>query len=62
MLSLKDWRRSAVSIAADIEEVGGGSQPVSSQTIRHTLYQMDMLILTTFPKGCTHFFWQGFSF
>ena len=21
-----------------------------------------MLILTTFPKGCTHFCWQGFSF
>ena len=21
-----------------------------------------MLILTTFPKGCTHFYWQGFSF
>ena len=21
-----------------------------------------MLILTTFPKGCTYFYWQGFSF
>ena len=21
-----------------------------------------MLVLTTFPKGCTHFCWQGFSF
>ena len=38
MLSLKDWRRSAVSIAAEIEEVGG--QPVSAQTIRHTLHQI----------------------
>ena len=38
MLSLKDRRRSAVSIAADIEEVSG--QPVSAQTIRRTLYQI----------------------
>ena len=38
MLSLKDRRRSAVSIAAEIEEVGG--QPVSAQTIRRTLNQI----------------------
>ena len=38
MLSLKDWCRSAVSIAAKIEEVGG--QPVSAQTIHHTLHQI----------------------
>ena len=38
MLSLKDQRRSAVSIAAEIEEVGG--QPVSAQTIRRTLHQI----------------------
>ena len=38
MLSLKDWRRSAVSIAAEIEEVGG--QPVSAQTICRTLHQI----------------------
>ena len=38
MLSLKDQRRSAVSIAAKIEEVGG--QPVSAQTIRHILHQI----------------------
>ena len=38
MLSLKDRRRSAVSIAAEIEEVGG--QPVSPQTIRRTLHQI----------------------
>ena len=38
MLSLKDRRRSAVSIAAEIEEVGG--QPVSAQTIRRTLHQI----------------------
>ncbi|KAL7842534.1 hypothetical protein SRHO_G00242230 [Serrasalmus rhombeus] len=37
MLSLKDRHRSAVSIAAEIEEVGG--QPASAQTIRHTLHQ-----------------------
>ena len=37
MLSLKDRRRSAVSIAAEIEEVGG--RPVSAQTIHHTLHQ-----------------------
>ena len=36
MLSLKDRRRSAVSIAAEIEEVAG--QPVSAQTIRCTLH------------------------
>ena len=38
MLSLKDRRRSAVSIVAEIEEVGG--QPVSAQTIRRTLHQI----------------------
>ena len=38
MLSLKDRRRSAVSIAAEIEEIGG--QPVSTQTIRRTLHQI----------------------
>ena len=38
MLSLKDLRRSAVSIAAETEEVGG--QPVSAQTIRRTLHQI----------------------
>ena len=40
MLSLKDRRRSAVSIATEIEEVGG--QPVSAQTIRRTLHQIDV--------------------
>ena len=42
MLSLKDQRRSAVSIAAEIEEVCvcGRGQPVSTQTIRHTLHQI----------------------
>ena len=39
MLSLKDRSRGAVSIAAEIEEVGGG-QPVSVQTIRRTLHQI----------------------
>ena len=38
MLSLKDPRWSAVSMAAEIEEVGG--QPVSVQTIRHTIHQI----------------------
>ena len=38
MLSLKDRGRSAVSIAAETEEVGG--QPVSAQTIRRTLHQI----------------------
>ena len=38
MLSLKDRRGSAVSIVAEIEEVGG--QPVCAQTIRHTLHQI----------------------
>ena len=37
MLSLKDQRRSAVSIIAEIEEVG--VQPVSAQTIHCTLHQ-----------------------
>ena len=35
---LKDRRRSAVSIAAEIEEVG--AQPVCAQTIRRTLHQI----------------------
>ena len=38
MLSLKDRRRSAVSIAAEFEEVG--CQPVSAQTIRFALHQI----------------------
>ena len=38
MLSLKDRRKNAVSIAAEIEEVGG--QPVSAQTICDTLHQI----------------------
>ena len=38
MLSLKDRRRSAVSIAAEIEDVGG--QPVRAQTIRRTPHQI----------------------
>ena len=38
LLSLKDRHRSTVSIAAEIEEVGG--QPVSAQTICRTLYQI----------------------
>ena len=38
MLSLKDRRRSVVSIAAEIEEVGG--QLVSAQTIHRTQHQI----------------------
>ena len=38
MLSLKDRRRSPVSIAAEIEELG--AQPVSAQTIRRSLHQI----------------------
>ena len=38
MLSLKDQRRSAVSIAAEIKEVG--DQPVSAQTIHRTLHRI----------------------
>ena len=39
MLSLKDRRRSAVSIAAEIEEVKG-DQPVSAQTLHRALHQI----------------------
>ena len=46
MLSLIDWRRGAVSIAAEIEEVGG--QPVSTQTIRRTLHQIG--VHGSYPK------------
>ena len=45
MLSLKDRRRSAVRIAAEIEEVRG--QPFSAQTIRRTLHQIGV-------HGCHH--------
>ena len=38
ILSFKDQCRTAVSIAAENEEVGG--QPVSAQTIRRTLHQI----------------------
>ena len=40
MLSLKDRHRSAVRIAAEIEEVG--AQPVSAQTICRTLHQISV--------------------
>ena len=45
MLSLKDRRRSAVSIAAEIEEV----EPVSAQTIRRTLHQIG--VHNCHPRG-----------
>ena len=41
MLSLKDWHKSVVSMAAEIEEVGRG-QPVSAQTIHCTLHQIGL--------------------
>ena len=62
MLSLKDWRRSAVSIAVEIEEVGG--QLVSAQTIRCTLHQIGVhgcyprrkpLLKTIHKKACKQF-------
>ena len=62
MLSLKDWCRSAVSITAEIEEVWG--QPVSAQTIRHTLHQIGIngchprrktLMKTIHKKACKKF-------
>ena len=62
MLSLKDRRRSAVFIAAEIEEAGG--QPISAQTIRHTLHQIGMhgchprkkpLLKTIHKKACKQF-------
>ena len=40
-------------------------KPVLDNDGGHTKYWQStwcMLILTTFPKGCTHFCWQGFSF
>ena len=40
MLSLKDRCRSPISMATEIEDVGG--QPVSAQTIRHTLNQISV--------------------
>lgn len=62
MLSLKDRRRSAVSIAAEIEEVGG--QPVSAQTICRTLHQIGLhgchprrkpLLKSVHKKACKQF-------
>ena len=62
MLSLKDRRRSPVSIAAEIEEVEG--QPVSAQTIRRTLHQIGVhnchprrkpLLKTIYKKATKHF-------
>ena len=67
MLSLKDRRRSAVSIAAEIEEVGG--QPVSAQTIRCTLHQIGVhgcyprrkLLLKTIHKKASKQFPEDMS-
>ena len=62
MLSLKYRRRSAVSIAAEFEEVGG--QPVSAQTIRRTLHEIGVhcchsrrkpLLKTIHKKACKQF-------
>ena len=62
MLSLKDWHRSAVSIAAEIEEVGG--QPVSAQTICCSLHQIGVhcchsrrkpLLKMVHKKSCKQF-------
>ena len=55
MLSLKDWHKSAVSITAEIKEVGG--QPVSAQTIRRTIHQIGV-------HGCTpggSLFWRRYT-
>ena len=68
MLSLIDRRRSAVSIAAEIEEVG--SQPVSSaQTVRRTLHQIRVhgchlrrkLLLKTIHKKARQLFAEDMS-
>ena len=62
MVSLKNLRRSAVSIAAEIEEVE--IQPVSPQTIRRTLHQISVngchprrkrLMKTIHKKVCKQF-------
>ena len=62
MLSLKDRRRSPVSIAAETEEVG--CQPVSAQTVRRTLHQIGVhgcyprrkpLLKTTHKKASKQF-------
>ena len=62
LLSLKDLYRSAVSIAAEIEEVGG--QLVRAQTIRHTLHQIGVhgchprrnsLLKAIHKKACKRF-------
>ena len=62
MFSLKDRRRIAVSIAAEIEEVVG--RPVDSQTIRRTLHQIGMhghhprrkpLLKMVYKKACKQF-------
>ena len=39
-LSLENRRMSAANISAEVEGVGG--QPVSAQTIRHTLHQISL--------------------
>ncbi len=41
-LCLGNRRMSAASIAAEVEGVGGGGQPVSAQTIRRTLHQIGL--------------------
>ena len=65
MLSLRDRRRSAVSIAAEIEEAG--CQPVSAQTIRRTLHQIGVhgchprrkpLLKTIHEKGSKTVCWR----
>ena len=62
MLSLKGWRRSAVSIAAEIEVVGG--QPNSAQIIHRTLHLIGVngchprrktLMRTIHKKACKQF-------
>ena len=67
ILSLKDRRRSPVSIAAEIEEVGG--QHVSAQTIRRNLHQIGVhgchprrkLLLKTIHKKASKQFTEDMS-
>ena len=63
---MEEWKSIPVATCeALVNSMPRGVKAVLDNDGGHTKYwQLTwcMLILTTFPKGCTHFCWQGFSF
>ena len=63
---MEEWKRiPVVTCEAMVNSMPRGVKAVLDNDGGHTKYwhlTWCMLILTTFPKGCIHFCWQGFGF